>query len=89
MNIGIVSESLGQGMGSRLENPRSPYEALSAMERPSTLERGSSTTKRSQAVSTRVYQSDLPSVIAAHTLTQGLAVWIILNAEYRICGTNS
>ena len=89
MNTGIVSESLGQGMGGRLENPRGSYEALSTTGRPSTLERGSSTTKRSQAVPTRVYQSDLPSLIAAHTLAQGLAVWTVLNTKYRIGGTNS
>ena len=44
-----------------VENPREPYEALSRVRRSSILERGRSTTKRGHAVSTRVYQSDLPS----------------------------
>lgn len=71
----ISSESLNQGMRGRLENPRGSYEAPKTTGRPSTLERGSSTTKRSQAVPTRAYQSDLPSLIAARVLLQGLAVY--------------
>ena len=74
MNKGTYSESLAQGMGGRWENPRGSYEAPGTMGRPSILERGSSATKTSQAVPTRAYQSDLPSLIAIHALTQGFAV---------------
>jgi len=62
------NKPLGQSMSSRQENPRLIYEASGQPERPSTLERGSSTTKTCQAVPTRVYQSDQPSLIAARTL---------------------
>jgi hypothetical protein len=72
MKRGPDRQSLGQGTGGRWENPRRFYEALSSLRRPSILERGSSTTKRGQAVSTRVYQSDPPSLIAARALTQEL-----------------
>jgi hypothetical protein len=53
------------------ENPRGSYEASGQLVRPSILERGSSTTKTCQAVPTREYQSDLPSLIASRTLPQG------------------
>jgi len=72
MKRGPNSQSLGQGTGGRWENPRPFYEALKTFRRPSILERGSSTTKRGQAVSTRVYQSDPPSMITARALAQGL-----------------
>jgi len=74
MKTKIDNESLGQGMGDRLENPRATYEAPRITGRPSILERGSSTTKRSQAVPTRAYQSDLPSLIVVRALPQGLVV---------------
>jgi len=74
MNKETYSESLAQGMEGRWENPRGSYEVPGTLGRPSILERGSSTTKISQAVPTRVYQSDLPSLIAVHALTQGFAV---------------
>ena len=72
MQSGPDRQSLGQGTGGRWENPRPFYEALKTLRRPSILERGSSTTKRGQAVPTRVYQSDPPSLIAARALAQGL-----------------
>jgi len=55
-------------MGGPLENPRACYEASIKSERPSTLERGSSTKKACQAFPTREYQSDLPSFSASRTL---------------------
>ena len=64
-------ESLRQSMRGQGENPRVRYEAFRRSARPSTKERGSSTTKTCQAVPTREYQSDLPSLIATRTLPQG------------------
>lgn len=58
--------------GARWENPRGSYEASGRPERSSTLERGSSTTKICQAVPTREYHSDQPSLNAAPALSQRL-----------------
>ncbi len=58
--------------GAHAENPRPAYEASRLLERPSMLERGSSTTKICQAVPTREYQIDQPSLNAPLDLTQGL-----------------
>ena len=66
------NEFLAQGMRDPLENPRCSYEAFHWLERPSTLDRGSSTTKTSQAVPTRAYQIDQPSFIASRALIQEL-----------------
>ena len=85
----MYSESLDQGMGGRLENPRDCYEAPGITGRPSMLERGSSATKRSQAATTRAYQSDLPSLIATRALLQGLAVLYRLRMKYQKCDTST
>ena len=66
----MLNESLDQGMRNQGENSRFFYEASRLSERPSILERDSSTTKSCQAVPTREYQSDLPSLIASRALFQ-------------------
>ena len=58
--------------GAHAENPRPGYEASRVSERPSIQERGSSTTKICQAVPTREYQNDQPSLYASFDLTQKL-----------------
>ena len=77
MNTRIKQRVSGSGHEGQLENPRGSYEASGTLGRPSTLERGSSTTKRSQAVPTRASQIDLLSLIATRALPQGLAAWRI------------
>jgi hypothetical protein len=67
----INIEPFGQGTRSPQENPRYSYEASGQPERPSILDRGSSTTKTCQAVPTREYQSDLPSLHAPRVLSKG------------------
>ena len=67
----INIEPFGQGARSPQENPRYSYEASGQPERSSILDRGSSTTKTCQAVPTREYQSDLPSLHAPRVLSKG------------------
>ena len=66
-------QPLSQSSRRRWENPRGSYEAPVALGRPSRLDRGSSTTKICQAVSTRESQTDSPSFIAVAALSQRLA----------------